>query len=126
MNFDEYSKTIAPLGAPSNEDGPLPIPVHESLVFFDTLKDAYCSYLLNQSRDIIVQFIEAGFPVPQDWLDYRKAIKTIRDTEGDPEEWPNFPASVAIEEMSATIPDRIEAAELLLSLLLEDPSRGAI
>ena len=51
--------------------------------------------LLTDTDWIVVKHNELGTPIPQEWLDYRQALRDITEQAGFPEEieWPQEPES---------------------------------
>lgn len=84
--------------------------------------------MLMQSSDIeVLRYGEIGVAVPAELLAYRQALRDITDTYSDPADvvFPDRP-DIPFPGDAVSQGERLEAAELLLSLLLEDPLRGAI
>ena len=50
---------------------------------------------LTETDWVVVKHNELGTPIPQEWLDYRQALRDIPDQTGFPEEieWPQEPES---------------------------------
>jgi len=51
--------------------------------------------LLTETDWVVVKHNELGTPIPQEWLDYRQALRDITEQTGFPEEieWPQEPES---------------------------------
>jgi len=51
--------------------------------------------LLEKTDWVVVKHNELGTPIPQEWLDYRQALRDITEQSGFPEEieWPQEPES---------------------------------
>lgn len=74
-----------------------------------------------QESDIaVLRYTEAGLAVPPEWVAYRQALRNITTTFPDPESvvFPD-PPEVVIPFSVVSQADRLEAAELFLSLLLD-------
>ena len=52
-------------------------------------------YLLTETDWVVVKHNELSAPIPQEWLDYRQALRDITEQTGFPEEieWPQEPES---------------------------------
>lgn len=74
-----------------------------------------------QASDIaVLRYTEQGLAVPPEWLAYRQALRDITTTFPDPESvvFPD-PPDVIIPPVVTSQEERLEAAELMIDLLLE-------
>lgn len=74
-----------------------------------------------QASDIaVLRYTEAGLAVPAEWIAYRQALRDITTTYPDPESvvFPD-PPDVVIPPSVVSQEDRLEAAELMIDLLLD-------
>ncbi len=80
-----------------------------------------------QFADIaVLRYTEAGLPVPAEWATYRQALRDITTTVPDPESVvvPD-PPEVVIPPSVVSQEDRLEAAELMIDLLLDTQQESA-
>lgn len=80
-----------------------------------------------QSSDIaILRYTEAGLPVPPEWVAYRQALRDITTTFPDPKSvvFPD-PPDLVIPPSVVSQEDRLEAAELMIDLLLDTQQESA-
>ena len=51
--------------------------------------------LLTETDWVVVKHNELGTPIPQEWLDYRQALRDITEQNGFPDnvEWPTAPSN---------------------------------
>jgi len=51
--------------------------------------------LLTETDWVVVKHNELGTPIPQEWLDYRQALRDITEQSGFPDnvEWPTAPSN---------------------------------
>ena len=51
--------------------------------------------LLTETDWVVVKHNELGAPIPQEWLDYRQALRDITEQSGFPDhvEWPTAPSN---------------------------------
>ena len=56
---------------------------------------AHRDRLLTETDWVVVKHNELGAPIPQEWLDYRQALRDITEQSGFPDnvEWPQEPES---------------------------------
>jgi hypothetical protein len=75
---------------------------------------------LQESDIAIIRYTEQGLAVPPEWLAYRQALRDITTTFPDPESvvFPD-PPDVVIPSVVTSQEERLEAAELMIDLLLE-------
>jgi len=71
--------------------------------------------LLSSSDWIVTKSLEAGVEVPQEWLDYRQALRDLPQQAGFPDSiiWPTAPNEDATVDPvidAATTPDELKAA----------------
>ena len=74
-----------------------------------------------QESDIaVLRYTEAGLAVPAEWVAYRQALRDITTTFPDPESvvFPD-PPDVTIPPVVTSQEERLEAAELMIDLLLD-------
>lgn len=80
-----------------------------------------------QSSDIaVIRYTEAGLAVPPEWVAYRQALRDITNTFTDPADvvFPDppdlpFPTNVISQD------ERLEAAELMIDLILDTQQEAA-
>lgn len=80
-----------------------------------------------QSSDIaVIRYTEAGLAVPAEWVAYRQALRDITTTYPDPESvvFPD-PPDVTIPPVVTSQEERLEAAELMIDLLLDTQQESA-
>ena len=80
-----------------------------------------------QSSDIaVIRYTETGLAVPAEWVAYRQALRDITTTYPDPESvvFPE-PPDVTIPPVVTSQEERLEAAELMIDLLLDTQTGGA-
>ena len=53
------------------------------------------NHLLTETDWVVVKHNELGTPIPQEWLDYRQALRDITEQSGFPDnvEWPTAPSN---------------------------------
>jgi hypothetical protein len=75
---------------------------------------------LQESDIAVIRYTEQGLAVPAEWLAYRQALRDITTTFPDPESvvFPD-PPDVTIPPVVTSQEERLEAAELMIDLLLE-------
>jgi hypothetical protein len=80
----------------------------------------YRNIRLQASDLAVIRYTEAGLPVPAEWVTYRQALRDITTTFPDPESvvFPD-PPEVVIPPSVVSQEDRLEAAELMIDLLLD-------
>lgn len=74
-----------------------------------------------QASDIaVLRYTEAGLPVPAEWVTYRQTLRDITTAFPDPESvvFPD-PPEVTIPPVVTSQEERLEAAELMIDLLLD-------
>jgi hypothetical protein len=74
-----------------------------------------------QASDIVVtRFAEAGLPVSEEWRVYRQQLRDITTAYATPEDvvFPDAPPFV-IPDTAVSQEERLEAAELMIDLLLD-------
>jgi hypothetical protein len=81
---------------------------------------AYRNMRLQSSDVAVIRYTEQGLAVPPEWLAYRQALRDITTTFPDPESvvFPD-PPDVVIPPVVTSQEERLEAAELMIDLLLE-------
>lgn len=74
----------------------------------------------------ILRYTEAGLAVSPEWVTYRQALRDITTTFPDPESviFPD-PPEVVIPPSVVSQEDRLEAAELMIDLLLDTQQESA-
>ena len=80
-----------------------------------------------QSADIaVLRYTEAGLSVPAEWVAYRQSLRDITTTFPDPESvvFPD-PPDVTIPPVVTSQEERLEAAELMIDLLLDTQQESA-
>ena len=80
-----------------------------------------------QSSDIaVLRYTEAGLAVPPEWVAYRQALRDITTAFPDPESvvFPD-PPDVIIAPVVTSQEERLEAAELMIDLLLDTQQESA-
>ena len=80
----------------------------------------YRNIRLEASDVAVIRFTEAGLAVPSEWIVYRQALRDITTTYPDPESvvFPD-PPDVIIPPVVTSQEERLEAAELMIDLLLD-------
>lgn len=113
MTFDEYLNRY-------NQPGMPPFPLSWHVV------QEYRALRLQASDIAVLRYTEAGLPVPAEWVTYRQALRDITTTFPDPESvvFPDSP-DVVIPPSVVTQEDRLEAAELMIDLLLDTQQESA-
>lgn len=91
----------------------------------EMLRD-YRNIRLQASDLAVMRYTEAGLPVPAEWVTYRQALRDITTTFLDPESviFPD-PPEVVIPPSVVSQEDRLEAAELMIDLLLDTQQESA-
>jgi hypothetical protein len=86
----------------------------------------YRKLRLEESDIAVIRFTEAGLAVPAEWVAYRQALRDITTTYPDPQSvtFPD-PPDVTIPPVVTSQEERLEAAELMIDLLLDTQSGGA-
>lgn len=86
----------------------------------------YRNIRLEASDIAVLRFTEAGLSVPAEWVTYRQALRDITTTYPDPESvvFPD-PPEVVIPPSVVSQEDRLEAAELMIDLLLDTQQESA-
>ena len=86
----------------------------------------YRDIRLEASDIAVLRYTEAGLPVPAEWVTYRQALRNITTTFPDPESvvFPD-PPEVVIPPSVVSQEDRLEAAELMIDLLLDTQQESA-
>ena len=81
---------------------------------------------LQESDIAVLRYTEAGLPIPAEWVTYRQALRDITTTYPDPESvvFPD-PPEVVIPPSVVSQEDRLEAAELMIDLLLDTQQESA-
>ncbi len=81
---------------------------------------------LQESDIAVLRYTEAGLPVPAECVTYRQALRDITTTYPDPESvvFPD-PPEVVIPPSVVSQEDRLEAAELMIDLLLDTQQESA-
>lgn len=81
---------------------------------------------LQESDIAVLRYTEAGLAVPPEWVAYRQALRDITTTFPDPESvvFPD-PPDVTIPPVVTSQEERLEAAELMIDLLLDTQTGGA-
>lgn len=81
---------------------------------------AYRNLRLQASDIAVLRYTEAGLAVPAEWVAYRQALRDITTTFPDPESvvFPD-PPDVTIPPVVTSQEERLEAAELMIDLLLD-------
>lgn len=87
---------------------------------------AYRKLRLEASDIAVLRYTEAGLAVPAEWIAYRQALRDITTTFPDPESvvFPD-PPEVVIPPVVTSQEERIEAAELMIDLLLDTQQESA-
>lgn len=113
MTFTEFSKSF-------NERPSEPV-----VITWPMVKD-YRLLRLQASDIAVLRYTEAGLAVPPEWVAYRQALRDITTAFPDPESvvFPDPPA-VTIPPVVTSQEERIEAAELMIDLLLDTQTGGA-
>lgn len=80
----------------------------------------YRNLRLQESDIAVLRYTEAGLPVPAEWVTYRQALRDITTAFPDPESvvFPD-PPDVTIPPVVTSQEERLEAAELMIDLLLD-------
>ena len=80
----------------------------------------YRNYRLQLCDVSVLRWLEAGLAVPPEWLAYRQTLRDITTTFPDPESvvFPD-PPDVTIPPVVTSQDERLEAAELMIDLLLD-------
>lgn len=80
----------------------------------------YRNMRLQESDIMVTRFAEAGLPVSDAWKTYREQLRNITDAFVDPEQvvFPDAPPFV-IPDTAVSQEERLEAAELMIGLLLD-------
>ena len=80
----------------------------------------YRNIRLEASDVAVIRYTEAGLAVPPEWVAYRQALRDITTTYPDPESvvFPD-PPDVTIPPVVTSQEERLEAAELMIDLLLD-------
>lgn len=86
----------------------------------------YRNIRLQASDLAVIRYTEAGLPVPAEWVTYRQALRDITTTYPDPQSvvFPDAP-EVVIPPSVVSQEDRLEAAELMIDLLLDTQQESA-
>lgn len=106
--WEEFRTSINPFGdlsiAPPNEG----------------LVRQYRNLRLQESDIAVLRYTEAGLAVPPEWVAYRQALRDITTIFLDPESvvFPD-PPDVTIPPVVTSQEERLEAAELMIDLLLD-------
>lgn len=81
---------------------------------------SYRNMRLQLSDIAVIRYTEAGLAVPAEWIAYRQALRDITTTFPDPESvvFPD-PPDVIIPPVVTSQEERLEAAELMIDLLLD-------
>jgi hypothetical protein len=81
---------------------------------------SYRNLRLQASDVAVIRYTEQGLAVPAEWLAYRQALRDITTTFPDPESvvFPD-PPDVVIPPVVISQEERLEAAELMIDLILE-------
>lgn len=92
----------------------------------DSTVRAYRNLRLQESDIAVLRYTEAGLPVPAEWVTYRQALRDITTTYHNPESvvFPD-PPDVVIPPGIVSQEDRLEAAELMIDLLLDTQQESA-
>lgn len=107
ITFTDFSKSF-------NERPSEPV-----TVTWEMVKD-YRLLRLQESDIAVLRYTEAGLAVPSEWVAYRQALRDITTIFPDPESvvFPDAP-EVVIPPSVVSQEDRLEAAELMIDLLLD-------
>lgn len=86
----------------------------------------YRSERMQESDIAVLRYTEAGLAVPPEWVAYRQALRDITTTFPDPESvvFPD-PPDVTIPPVVTSQEERLEAAELMIDLLLDTQQESA-
>lgn len=87
---------------------------------------AYRNMRLQSSDIAVIRYTEAGLAVPPEWVAYRQALRDITNTFTDPADvvFPD-PPEVVIPPVVTSQEERIEAAELMIDLILDTQQEAA-
>jgi len=112
--WDEFRTSVNPFGAISIA------PPNIGLV------REYRNLRLQESDIAVLRYTEAGLAVRPEWVAYRQALRDITTTYPDPESvvFPD-PPDVTIPPVVTSQEERLEAAELMIDLLLDTQAGGA-
>ena len=107
MTFDEYKNRY-------NQPGMPPFPVTWDVV------SAYRRMRFQEADIAVIRYTEAGLAVPAEWVSYRQQLRDITTAFPDPESvvFPD-PPDVTIPPVVTSQEERLEAAELMIDLLLD-------
>lgn len=80
----------------------------------------YRDECLSWSDLAVLRYTEAGLAVPPEWVAYRQALRDITTTFAEPTDvvFPD-PPEVVIPPVVTSQEDRLEAAELMIDLILD-------
>ena len=86
----------------------------------------YRNYRLELCDINVLRYLEVGLPVPPEWVAYRQALRDITTTFAEPTDVV-FPAppEVVIPPVVTSQEDRLEAAELMIDLILDTQQEAA-
>lgn len=89
------------------------------VVTWDTVNE-FCKIRIAESDIAIIRFAEQGLAVPEEWVAYRQALQEITTTFSSPDDvvFPDPPESFP-EGGETSQEDRLQATELMLSMLLD-------
>lgn len=81
---------------------------------------------LEKSDITVIRYTEAGLAVPPEWVAYRQALRDITNTFTTPADvvFPD-PPEVVIPPVVTSQEDRLEAAELMIDLILDTQQEAA-